>query len=939
MKKLVKSLLMLLVGMFVLPADAMAQQMPPIPVDTTVRIGKLPNGLTYYIRHNEYPKGQAEFFIAQKVGSILEEDNQRGLAHFLEHMCFNGTKNFPGNQVVSWLETKGVKFGQNLNAYTSIDETVYNISNVPTANEAVQDSCLLILHDWACDLLLEDAEIDKEREVIHQEWRRSMVGQMRILEKLLPKMYPGNRYGERLPIGTIDVIDNFPYKALRDYYETWYRPDQQGIIVVGDIDVDRIEAKIKEMFSHIEMPADAKERIYYPVEDTPGTIYAIGQDKEQSSTQVQLMFKRDATPKEMKGDFPYMVMDYVSHMITSMLNTRLEDMSSKPDAPFAAAGVSDGEFFVASTKDAFSVSGVAKTTDIKPVVEALYREVLRAQRGGFTATEYARARAEYLSRLEKSYKNRASRESGSYAREYASHFTENEPIPGIEWEYQMMNMVVNQIPVEVVNQAFAQYITPENRILLALLPEKDGVVAPTEEELAQVMAAVDAETIEAYVDNVKSEPLIKNLPAVGKVIEESQDATWGTTEWTLSNGAKVIIKPTKFKEDEILMTAVAKGGTSVIGDELANELIVASIAFNQYGLGDYTNTDLQKYLAGKQVSLRVSYSDYNRQILGNTTPKDLNTMMELTYMMFTDFNITEDEYAAMQNMYAGVLQNQEATPNFQFNKFLVKSLFTNPRNQMLSVDIIKSADRQKMLDIAKQMTENAADYTFVFVGNVDAEALKPLVEQYIASIPGDAKKATKNVVLNNSLAMGKGTKTDESTYKMETPQTTAAIIAFADMEYTDKNQTLASMAGQILSARLIATVREKEGAVYSIGARGSMSRIANEPVTIQTQFPMKPELKEKVLGMIKNEFVDMESNITEEEFNKVKEFMIKSAIEAKEKNGSWLNGLAGVQINGVDTFNNRVETLNSLTVKDVQDFMKEFNKQGNYRVVIQDPAQ
>ena len=938
MKKLAKSMLMLLVGVLMFPAMAMAQQMP-IPVDTTVRIGKLPNGLTYYIRHNEYPKGQAEFFIAQKVGSILEEDNQRGLAHFLEHMCFNGTKNFPGNQVVSWLETKGVKFGQNLNAYTSIDETVYNISNVPTADIAVQDSCLLILHDWACDLLLEDAEIDKERGVIHQEWRRSMVGQMRILEKLLPVIYPGNRYGERLPIGTIDVIDNFPYKALRDYYHTWYRPDQQGIIVVGDIDVDRIEAKIKEMFSHIEMPADAKERIYYPVEDTPGTIYAIGQDKEQASTMVQLMFKRDAMPKEMKGDASYMLIEYMNHMITSMLNTRLEDMSSKPDAPFAAAGASDGEFFLASTKDAFSVSGVAKTNDIKPVVEAIYREVLRAQRGGFTATEYARARAEYISRLEKAYKNRASRESGSYAREYASHFTSNEPIPGIEWEYQTMNMVVNQIPVEAINQIFAQYIKPDNRVLLALFPEKEGVALPTEAELAQVIAAVDAETIEAYVDNVKSEPLIANLPAAGKVVKETQNATWGTTEWTLSNGAKVIIKPTKFKEDEILMTAVAKGGTSTVGDEFANELILMPQIIGQYGLGDYTNADLQKYLAGKQVSLRPSFSEYTRQILGNTTPKDLNSLMELTYMMFTAYNITADEYAAIQNMFAGVLQNQEATPDFQFNKNLAKALYSNPRNQMLSVDIIKSANREKMLGIAKQMTANAADYTFVFVGNVDVETLKPLVEQYIASIPGDAKKATKKVEINKSLNIGRGTKTDEFTYKMETPQTTAAIISFGDMEYTDKNQTLASMAGQILSARLISTIREKEGAVYSIWAQGSMSRIANEPITIQSVFPMKPELKEKVLGMIKNEFVDMESNINEEEFNKVKEFMIKSAIEAKEKNGSWLSGLVGVQLNGVDTFNGSVETIKSITVDDVEKFMKDFNKQGNYRVVIQDPAQ
>lgn len=939
MKKLAKSLFLLLAGILIFPALAVAQQWPPIPVDTTVRIGKLPNGLTYYIRHNEYPKGQAEFFIAQKVGSILEEDNQRGLAHFLEHMCFNGTKNFPGNQVVSWLETKGVKFGQNLNAYTSVDETVYNISNVPTASIAVQDSCLLILHDWACALLLEDEEIDKERGVIHQEWRRSMVGSMRILENLLPEVYPGNRYGYRLPIGTMEVVDNFPYSALRDYYHTWYRPDQQGIIVVGDIDVDRIEAKIKEMFSHIEMPADAKERIYYPVEDTPGTIYAVGQDKEQGNAIVELMFKRDVLPNSEKGNMGYLVENYINHIIASMLNDRLNEMSTKPDAPFANASASDGEFFLAKTKDAFSVNGVAKGNDIKPVVEAIYREVLRAQRNGFTATEYARARSEYISRLEKAYKNRASRESGSYAREYVRHFVDNEPIPTVEWEYQTMNMVVNQIPVEVVNQVFAQYISDDNRVLLALLPEKEGVTMPTDEELAQVIASVDADTIEAYVDNVKTDPLIAELPAPGSIVKETQNTTWGTTEWTLSNGAKVIIKPTKFKEDEILMTAIAKGGTSVFGDEKANSLIFMPLALQQYGLGAFTNSDLQKYLAGKQVSVRTSFSTYDREVSGNTTPKDLATLMEMTYMMFTGLNITADEFTAMQNMYTGYLQNQEATPNYQFNKNLAKALYSNPRNQALSVDVINAANRQEILDMSKQMLANAADYTFVFVGNIDVDTFKPLVEQYIASLPGDAKKAVKKVKVNKKLGIGKGTKTDEFTYKMETPQTTAAIISFAKMPYNDKNQKIASMAGQILSARLISTVREKEGAVYSIWAQGHMSRCSTEPVVIQSSFPMKPELKEKVLGMIKSEFVGMETNITEEEFNKVKEFMIKSQTEALEKNNSWLNGLVGFQLNGVDTFNNAIATINSITVEDVQKFMKKFNKQKNYRVVILDPAE
>ncbi len=359
-----------------------AQQMPPIPVDSQVRIGKLDNGLTYYIRHNEKPKGQADFYIAQKVGSILETEEQRGLAHFLEHMCFNGTVNFPGNSLIDWLETIGVKFGQNLNAYTSIDETVYNIANVPVERESVQDSVLLILHDWADGLLLEDAEIDKERGVIHQEWRRSMVGQMRILENVLPEIYPDSRYGYRLPIGTMEVVDNFPYQVLRDYYETWYRPDQQGIIVVGDIDVDRIENKIKELFAPIEMPENPQPREYLPVADNEETLFAIGADKEQTNAIIQLFVKADATPVESKSEIPYLIEKYVASMIGDMLGNRLNEMQANPDCPFAMAGADYGSFFLSKTKDALTLVGVAKDDYIQPVLESVYRELLRAARGG-----------------------------------------------------------------------------------------------------------------------------------------------------------------------------------------------------------------------------------------------------------------------------------------------------------------------------------------------------------------------------------------------------------------------------------------------------------------------------------------------------------------------------------------------------------------------------
>ena len=938
MKRTFRLLALLVVAMMIAPVVAKAQQMPPVPVDQNVVIGTLPNGLTYYIRHNEYPKGQADFYIAQKVGSMQEEDNQRGLAHFLEHMCFNGTKNFPGNQVVSWLESVGVKFGQNLNAYTSMEETVYNISNVPTERESVQDSCLLILHDWACDLLLEDEEIDKERQVIHQEWRRSMQGQMRILENLLPVMFPDSKYGYRLPIGTMDVVDNFPYDALRDYYKAWYRPDQQGIIVVGDIDVKRIENKIIEMFSHIEMPADAPAREYLPVADNKGTIYAIGKDKEQTQCVMQLMFKTETMPDSLKNSVNYYMHHYMVNMITSMLDARFTEMATDPNCPFAYAGVGyDGMMGITKTKDALTFMGLAKGTDIKPVLEAVYREALRAQRGGFTATEYARARSEYLSRLEKSYNERGKRENGSYVHELVRNFVDGEPIPGIEWEYTMMNMLANQIPVDYINMVYGKLVTADNRIMLVMTPDKEEYNFPTEAELDAVVKSVDAEDIAAYVDNVKSEPLVANLPTPGAVVAEKQDTQWGAIEWTLSNGAKVIVKPTTFKDDEIRFEAIAKGGTSQFDDKMASNLKFMPYVLSQYGLGSYTYSDLQKYMAGKQASVSPSFDDYTRVLNGSATTKDLTTLMELIYMTFTDVQVTESEFASIQNMYSGILRNQEANPQYIFQKNLAKALHKNPRQQAIDVATIMEADRQQILDMIHTMLANAADYTFVFVGNVDPETFRPLVEQYIATLPANAKKAVKKVKLRKDLAMGGGKKTDTFTTKMETPQTWAAIIVFGNMPYTSKDAKLASIAGQILSARLVATVREKEGAVYSIGAQGYMGRIANENVVMQSVFPMKPELKEKVLGMIEGEFNDMTQNITTEELNKVKEFMVKSQTEALEKNGSWMSAIASAQLNGVDAFTGAVEELQSVTEADVADFMKRLMAKGNYRVVILDP--
>jgi len=934
-----KKILLLIAAMFTMATAAIAQGMPPVPVDSAVRIGHLDNGLTYYIRHNETPKGQADFYIAQKVGSILENDNQRGLAHFLEHMCFNGTEHFPNDGIIRWLESVGVKFGYNLNAYTSVDQTVYNISNVPVERASVQDSCLLILHDWACALTLDGEEIDKERGVIHEEWRRSMAGQMRILEKLLPTMYPNSRYGHRLPIGTMEVVDNFPYEALRDYYHTWYRPDQQGIIVVGDIDVDYIEGKIKEMFGPIKMPTDAQAREYFPVEDTPGTIYAIGSDPEQTNIIMQLMFKTDAFPKEMKSNQMYIITDYIIDMVETMLDQRLTDMGKDPDAPFAQAGADYGEFFLAKTKDAFNVSVLPKGNESLAAFEAVYRELLRAQRHGFTVSEYERARSEYLSRLEKWYNGREKRQNEAYVQEYVNNFLDNEPIPSAEDKYNMMNMLAPMLPLEAINQILPQLITNDNRVFLGLFPQKEGIDVPTDAQVAAIVAKVEAEEIEPYKEEVKTEPLIPALPAAGKVVSSEHSAQWDCDILTLSNGVKVYVKNTEYKKDEILFGAVAIGGTSTVGDDKANELIFLPYASSQHGLGDYTSTDLQRYLSGKQANVSLQLDDYNRQLNGSSTVKDLPTLMELIYMTFTNYAITEQEYKATQNMISSVLANQAVNPQFIFQSDIAKSLYKSAASQMITSEIINAADRNVILDIIHSNLANAADYTFYFVGDITVDQITPLLEQYIATLPADAKTRTTNYTVNTDREIAAGTARDNFTTKMENPQTWVFIVIEGEMPFTAKDKKISSMVGQILSNRLLKTIREDMGAVYSIGASSNMMRQGKYNTLMQIPFPMKPEMKEQVLTEIDKMVHGMTADIKAEELNPVKEFMVKTAQEDREQNDGWLGHMVATQLNGVDAMTNDIEIINSVTINDVQDFTKKLLDQNNYRIVILDPAE
>lgn len=930
---------LLLAGMMLLPVVSTAQQMPQLDVDKDVRIGKLPNGLTYYIRHNEYPKGQADFYIAQKVGSINEEDNQRGLAHFLEHMCFNGTTNFPGKNLINWLESVGVKFGQNLNAYTAVDRTVYNIDNVPVDRIGVQDSCLLVLHDWANDLLLLPEEIDAERAVIHEEWRMRMVGSSRIVENLLPVIYPGDKYGYRYPIGTMEVVDNFEPQALRDYYEKWYRPDQQGIIVVGDIDVDRIEAKIKEMFSDIEMPANPAERIYYPVSNTPGTIYAIGHDPEQTNYMAQLMIKTDAFPDSLKNYMPYYAQKYVTRMICSMLNNRLNEISSKPDAPFAGAQSMYGNFFLAKTKDALTLVSLSKDSNLVGAISAAYRELLRAARFGFQKSEYTRAKDEYMSNLERIYNNRNKRQNNSFVNEYVENFLDNEPIPALEDEYQLMTQIAS-IPqmLDMINASLPQLITNDNRVLLALMPDNPEGKYPTEADFASAFAAIDAENMEAFVDNVKDEPLVPEFRPAGKIVKESKNEAFGATVWELSNGATVIIKPTEFKDDEIQFSANAVNGTSNYSASYNNSLIYLPSAMGIMGLGSYTSSDLEKYLAGKQVILNSSFRAYRRVINGFTTPKYLPSLAEMIYALFTEFTLDENEFKANQNSDLGQLHNQESDPQFIFSTKVMETLYKSPRLRMLTSEVVKDANREQIIEIVRDQLSNAGDFTFTFVGNVNLDSIRPIVEKYIASLPGK-KSDRKFKGFNPELNITTGSGVSTYTAAMQTPQTWCYITQYGNFNYTSREQLIASITGQILSKRLNDIIREREGAVYSIGAQGSMERLSEMNTEILTAFPMKPEMKEKALGLIETEFERIGQEVEESELKAVKEFMVKSFTQGLEQNGSWLNAISGWTLNGVDTFTNAVAETNAITVNDIKTFAKELRNQKNYRVIILDPAQ
>ncbi len=914
--------------------QAFAQQMqfPPLPIDKNVRIGKLDNGLTYYIRHNKLPEHRAEFYIAQKVGSILEEPQQRGLAHFLEHMAFNGTKNFPGDKkglgVVPWCETVGIKFGTNLNAYTSVDETVYNISNAPIDRVGVLDSCLLILHDWSNYILLKDEEIDKERGVIREEWRSRNSGMLRVYTDLLPTMYPGDKYADCMPIGSIDVINNFPYKDIRDYYQKWYRPDLQGIVIVGDVDVDAVEAKIKSMFADIKKPVNPATRVYYPVKDNKEPIIAIGKDKEVDSPSINIFFKQDVTPDSAKNNVGYFATQYVIRMITSMLDTRLDELVQTATPPFTDAGSGYNNYFLSKTKDAFSLSASCKAEGIETALKALLTEAERARRFGFSESEYSRAKANYLQRLESAYNEREKTQHGSYVREYVQNFLNGEPIPGIETEYAMMNQLAPNVPLQALNAAMQQLVPDSNQVVMIAGPDKEGLKYPSKEDVITLLKSVKALDLKPYVDKVSNEPLMKEAPKGGKIISEKANNIYGTTKLVLSNGVTVYVKKTDFKADEIRMEGSSLGGKTLFPDKDALNISVMNDVAGVGGLGSFSKVDLTKALAGKKVSVNASVNNTTENIYGNCSPKDFETMMQLTYLKFTAPRKDLEAFESYKNRSKAELQSAEANPLSSIGDSIQKAMYGNhPRLVMMKPELVDKIDYDRVLAMYSDRYKDASDFTFYLVGNIDLEKVKPLITKYLGSLPAIHRKETFK---DNKMDIRKGEYKNVYVKEQQTPMATVVFIYSGQTPYTLKNNVLLSYLSQILNITYTEEVREKEGGTYGVSCYGNLTKYPKEQLVLQIVFQTDPTKKDHLSGIVVDQFKKLVAEgPSNEHLQKVKEYILKKYKDNQKENSYWMNNLDEYFYTGIDMTSNYETLVNSITAKDIQQFAAGLVKQGN----------
>lgn len=911
-----------------------------LPADPNVLIGKLPNGITYYLRHNEEPKDRASFFIIRNAGALLENDDQDGLAHFLEHMAFNGSKNFPGNSMISTLERHGISFGGNLNAYTTQNETVYNISDVPMADESLTDTCLLILHDWSYYLTLDPKDIDEERGVITEEWRTRNTSATRIYNQKRPILYKGSKYAERDVIGNLDVIRTFKPETLRDFYHKWYRTDLEAIAIVGDFDIKNMEGKIKKVFSSIPVIPNPEPRPFFEIPSHDETYFCLATDKEATSSNVQVI--RIFRDKEYDGKGYATYQDVKNGLMigfyNSMVGERIGEIIQRGQAPYVKASV--GFFGMARGYYGYSVSATAKPNQEKEALIGALEEHERIFQHGFTEDELNRAKANMLTSLESMVKDKDKTSNDAYAEEMQSHFLTNEAIIDIEDYAEAVKEILPTITAEEVSQQARRWWKANNRTIVISGPS-EGVTHLTEQEARDILAEMEGKEVTAYEDNSVKGNLIEKEPTAGTITKVKELPQFQAEEWTLSNGAKVIYRKADYEKDEVALAAYSPGGSSLYTD--INFLPAASNAgqfASNYGLGTYDEIALGKLLTGKKAGCEVSISGLYENVNGSSTPKDFETMMQLMYLRFMEprFDTLAHKVIIERNhIYAKQIAGQPQT--IMRDSLSLISANYNPRVQLfndayvdrLTLDRIEKAYRDRICD--------ASDFTFFIVGNVDKDTARVMAQKYIGSLPS-LYRNEKWVDRQVRAPKGKVEKNIE--IPLEVPKSTVIVLFNKEMKYTLKEAYTINILGNILTNRYTKTIREEQGGTYGVGVSGSASREPYNNYNMYMTFECDPEKANELKPLLYKEVDNIiREGVTEEELSKVVKNTLKEAEQSKQHNAYWLTTLVTYYKTGVNLNDPKnMETLvASIQPKDVQKFAKKFFKDADVIDLIFSPQQ
>lgn len=908
-------------------------QQGKIDNDNTIRKGILPNGMTYYIRHNAQTKGVADFYIAQKVGSILEEKRQRGLAHFLEHMAFNGTKHFPGNTlqpgIVAWCESVGIKFGANLNAYTSVDQTVYNISAAPVTREGVIDSCLLILNDWSHELLLTDKEIDKERGVIEEEWRtrRSGMAMQRLSEQAMPVIYAGTKYSDCMPIGNIDIVRTFPYNDLRDYYSKWYRPDLQAIIVVGDINEDKIEEKIKKLFAKIPLPQNPVHRIYYPIGNNEKMILYTATDKEQPTVNFTLYMKRDVTPKQERNTIQNYADDYKTNILRMAINDRLEELSRTKNAPFISASVRSGNFFLASTKDAFELSGVLKEGKVIEAIQLLVGEVERARANGITIDELKRGKAEMLSYAENDYNDRSNRRNGEFVEQCVQNFLEETPIIEPEKELEIVRKLDKTVTIDDVNALAKTIITNQNQVVTMFGPDKNTFKMPTNSSIENAILKAQKQHYTPYkTQNTLTERLITKLPKPGSIISE-RTYKYGYTEFTLSNGLKVYVRPTNFEPDEVNLKLFSLGGKNIYPDSEMPNLTYLMAGATIGGVAQYNDLTLEKMLAGKTATVTPFIDNDTRGMAGTSNVKDTKTLLELVYLYFTQPRKDPQAFKNLMEQQQEFLTNAHVNPMLAYNDTLHKVAYATNRMASMDKEQLKRVNYNRIMHIYKELFANAANFKLILTGNININKLRPLLCQYIATLPSNN---TKETIGTYEPKLVDGKKTYIFHKKQTTPTAITTIVIKGKMEYNNRNELLMDAIGQLLRIVYTEKVREDKGGTYSVQASGDLQHHPNDEALLRIAFQTDPQKYNDLIPIVYKELEKMATEgPSQQDLDKVKAYELKVYNQVLRMNNYWEYVLYTDLYNGIDVDTDFRYIVENMTCDDIRTTLRNLLNQNN----------